>query len=118
VSKLHRDYLQKRYLEESQPIIDLLAKIDQMAGCRITIENGEIVKTEMTLLPELEKARVELLKLLEAIRLRLCPVDQDQPIEPGQLQMGKPEVTEREDGTFDVRYRFTYRPFDFTKKGK
>ena len=44
-----------------------------------------------------------------------CPGGQ---IEPDQLQMEKPEVTRREDGTFDVRYRFTYRPFGFTKEGK
>jgi hypothetical protein len=69
---LHAAIARQSYLDKAAPIIDTLAKIESVAGCEITIQDGEIVKTAKVYPPELKAAREQCLAELGQLAERFA----------------------------------------------
>jgi len=103
-------HARRSYLDKAAPIVDVLAKIESLAGCTITIKGGQIVKSESTYRPELAALREQCLEELRKLAMRFAPPKGNCTFPPGSLTMEKPQCQERPDGSFDVTYPLRYEP--------
>jgi hypothetical protein len=107
---LHAAIARQSYLDKAAPIIDTLAKIESVAGCEITIQDGQIVRKESVYPPALKAAREQCLAELEQLAERFATTEVYCTFPGGSLTMEKPHWNERPDGSLDVTYPLRYDP--------